>query len=131
MKNKVEQYLIESMYNFQELEENSLWLLDDKEHGLVDVAIAYNDPLVVFRVELMDAPAPEAACREALFTKLLELNASDVVHGAYALENGKIILINSLDYATFDYGEFLSTCDAFSLAMIQHYPIIKGIIGGK
>jgi hypothetical protein len=66
----------------------------------------YDDPVVVFRVALMDAPEKN---RLELFTRLLELNASDIVHGAYTLENGQIVLVNTLDYATMDYGEFRST----------------------
>jgi hypothetical protein len=96
--------------------------LDDREHNLEGIAVMYDDPLVVFQVAVMDAPANK---RLELFTKLLELNASDVIHGAYALEDDKIVLINTLDYDTMDFGEFRSTLDAFSLALAQHYPILS------
>ena len=59
------------------------------------------------------------------YTRLLELNATDLLHGAYALENGKITLIDTLEYDTMDYGEFRATLDAFSLALTQHYPILS------
>jgi hypothetical protein len=120
-KNKIEQYLIDSMYTYREMGQ-SIWLLDDPEHSLEGIAIMHDEPLVIFRAAVMDVPRQK---REELFTKLLELNASEVVHGAYALENGKIVLLNSLDYETLDYGEFRSTLDAFSLALIQHYPILS------
>jgi hypothetical protein len=120
-KNKLEQYLIDLMYTYREVGEN-LWLVDDPEHNLAGVAVMYDDPVVVFRVVLMDAPAEN---RLELFTKLLELNASDIVHGAYALEDNRIVLTNTLDYDTMDYGEFRSTLDSFSLALVQHYPILS------
>jgi hypothetical protein len=120
-KNKIEQYLIEMMLTYQEVSPN-LWLIDDSEHNLTGIAVMYADPLVLFRVVVMDAPAID---RLELFTQLLRLNANDMFHGAYALEDEKIVLINTQDYATMDYGEFRSTLDAFSLALSQHYPILS------
>jgi hypothetical protein len=123
-KNKIEQYLIELMLTYREVGRN-LWLIDDQEHNLAGVAVMYEDPLVVFRVAVMDVPRTGQAERLELFTKLLELNANDVLHGAYALEDDEIVLINTQDYETMDYGEFRSTLDAFSLALVQHYPILS------
>jgi hypothetical protein len=119
--NKVEQYLIDLMFTYREVEKN-LWYVDDEDHSLQGVAIMLADPLVVFRVVVMDAPRER---RLELFTKLLELNASDMVHGAYALEDEKIVLIDTLEYETLDYGEFRATLDAFSLALTQHYPVLS------
>jgi hypothetical protein len=119
--NKVEQYLIELKYEYREIGEN-LWLVDDSEHNLLGVAVMYDDPVVVFRVVVMEAPHEK---RLEFFTKLLELNATDILHGAYGLENEEIVLINTLDYETMDFGEFRSTLDAFSLALNQHYPVLS------
>jgi hypothetical protein len=119
--NKIEQYLIELMLTYREVDKK-LWYLDDEEHGLQGVAVMLAEPLVVFRAVVMEAPREK---RLELFTKLLELNATDVVHGAYALEDEKIILIDALEYDTLDYGEFRATLDAFSLALTQHYPILS------
>ncbi|MDR1352698.1 MAG: YbjN domain-containing protein [Treponema sp.] len=124
-KNKIEQYLIDLMYSYREVDKN-IWLVDDPEHNLAGIAVMYDDPVVVFRVALMEAPENK---RLELFTRLLELNASDVVHGAYALENNQIVLVNTLDYDTMDYSEFRSTLDSFSLALAQHYPILSGYRG--
>ncbi|MDR1129101.1 MAG: YbjN domain-containing protein [Treponema sp.] len=124
-KNKIEQYLIDLMYSYREVDKN-IWLVDDPERNLAGIAVMYDDPVVVFRVALMEAPENK---RLELFTRLLELNASDVVHGAYALENNQIVLVNTLDYDTMDYSEFRSTLDSFSLALVQHYPILSGYRG--
>jgi hypothetical protein len=124
-KNKIEQYLIDLMYSYREVDKN-IWLVDDPERNLAGIAVMYDDPVVVFRVVLMDTPEKN---RLELFTRLLELNASDIIHGAYALENNQIVLTNTLDYATMDYGEFRSTLDSFSLALVQHYPILSSYRG--
>lgn len=119
--NKIEQYLIDMMLSYQQVEAN-LWLLDDEERRLQGVAVMLAEPLVVVRAAVMDAPAHHTL---ELYTRLLELNAVDVVHGAYALESGKIILIDTLEYATMDYEEFRATLDAFSLALTEHYPVLS------
>jgi hypothetical protein len=118
---KIERYLIDCMIKYRRLE-GDLWLLDDEEHDLEGVVVMRADPLVIVRVVVMNAPAEH---RLELFTRLLELNANDVLHGAYALEDDKIVLIDTLEYDTMDYTEFRATLDAFSLALTQHYPILS------
>ena len=119
--NKIEQYLIDSLVTYQQIDSN-LWLLDDEEHSLQGVVIMYAEPLVIFRAEIMDSPKNKLL---ELYTKLLELNASDVIHGAYALDNQKVILLNTLQYDAMDYVNFSATLDSFSLALTQHYPILS------
>jgi hypothetical protein len=119
--NKIEQYLINLMYTYQQVDQN-LWLIDDEDHSLQGVAVMRADPLVIIRVVVMDDPKPKSL---ELYSKLLELNARDLVHGAYALEEGKIILVDTLEYDTMDYSEFRATLDAFSLALTQHYPVLS------
>jgi len=119
--NKIEQYLIDLMLTYQHLDSN-LWMLDDENHSLQGVVVMYAEPLVVIRAEIMDIPKNNQA---ELYAKLLELNASDLIHGAYALENGKIILINSLEYDFLDYEEFKAALDSFGLALTQHYPVLS------
>ncbi|MDR2102954.1 MAG: YbjN domain-containing protein [Treponema sp.] len=119
--NKIEQYLIDLMFTYREVEDN-IWYVDDEEHGLEGVAIVYTEPLVTIRTVVMAAPKEN---RLELFTKLLELNASEMIHGAYALEADQIVLIDTLEYDTMDYTEFRATLDAFSLALTQHYPVLS------
>jgi hypothetical protein len=118
---KIEQYLIDLMLTYQQVDSN-LWLLDDEEHALQGVAIMQADTLVIIRAEVMDIPQNNLL---ELYSKLLELNATDMIHGAYALENGRIVLINTLEYDTIDYGGFRAVLDSFSLALTQHYPILS------
>ena len=118
---KIEQYLIDLMVTYREIGED-IWLLEDPEHDLEGTVIMYNDPLVIFRVQVMEAPQDR---RLELFTLLLELNASDMLHGAYALEKDKIVLIDTLEYDGMDAAEFRATLDSFGLALVQHYPILS------
>ncbi|AEJ18399.1 hypothetical protein [Gracilinema caldarium] len=118
---KIERYLIDLMFTYRDLGDN-MWIIEDEDHSLNGVVVMYEAPLVIIRVLVMHAPEQN---RLELFTKLLELNASDVVHGAYALENNDIILIDTLQYDTMDYEDFRSSLEAISLALTQHYPILS------
>ena len=118
---KIEQYLIGLMITYQQIDSN-LWLLEDQERSLQGVAIMQAEPLVIIRAEIMDVPEKNVL---ELYTKLLELNAADVINGAYALDNKKIVLIDTLQYSTMDYDDFQATLDSFSLALTQHYPILS------
>jgi len=120
---KIEQYLIDLMLTYQQIDSN-LWLLDDEERSLQGVAVMQAEPLVIVRAEIMDVPRNNLL---ELYTKLLELNATDIIHGAYALDNDskKIILIDTLHYNTMDYEDFRAALDSFSLALTEHYPILS------
>ena len=123
--NKIEQYLIDLKYSYREVKP-SIWLLDDVEHNLEGMVIMYADPLVIIRVQVMNAPVLN---RQELFSKLLELNATDMIHGAYGLEGEKVVIIDTLEYESLDYDEFRATLDAISLALTQHYPVLSAYRG--
>jgi len=118
---KIEQYLIDLMITYQQVGKN-LWLLDDEERSLQGVAVMQAEPLVIIRAEVMDVPKGNLL---ELYTKLLELNASDVIHGAYAIDKNKIILLDTLQYETMDNEDFRATLDSFSMALTEHYPILS------
>ena len=120
---KIEQYLIDMMLTYEKVDSN-IWLLDDEDRALQGVVVMQAEPMVIIRVEIMDIPKNNLL---ELYTKLLELNATDVIHGAYALDSAskKVILINTLHYDTMDYDDFRSSLEAFSLALATHYPILS------
>ena len=120
MDSKIEQYLFDLMLKYKQPDSN-IWLLDDQEHGLQGLVIMYAEPLVVFRAEIMNVPGQNVL---ELYTKLLELNATDIIHGAYAIENGKVILIDTIAYDTMEYAQFSSMLHSFGLALSRHCPIL-------
>lgn len=118
--NKLESYLINLDLTYEKLDSYT-WLITDTEKGLENVFIIFEDPLVILRVDVMQVPKKN---REALFEKLLILNGSDLIHGAYALDNEKIIITETFVHDTIDFEEFQASLDAISLALAQHYPIL-------
>lgn len=118
---KIERYLIDLKLSYRKLDQD-MWLVEDEERGLESVVVMYADPLVIIRVVVMKAPQEN---RLECFTKLLELNARDVLHGAYALEGDEVILVDTLEHDTMDLGDFEAALDAVGMALTQHFPILS------
>lgn len=121
-RDKIEGYLLKLSLFYESIGDNS-WLIRDEEKGLDNVIVIAADPLVIVRVNVMDVP--ENAKRCEVFEKLLRLNASDMVHGAYALEENSIIMIDTLEGETMDIEELQATLDAIGLALVQHYKVLS------
>jgi hypothetical protein len=118
---KVEGYLVKLSLTFQEAGTGS-WVVRDAEKGINDLLVIIADPLVILRINVMEAPATG---REKLFEELLRLNATDMVHGAYALDGKNVIIVDTLEADTLDLEEFQASVDAIGLALAQHYRILS------
>ena len=114
---KLEGYLISLGYSFEKLGDDT-WLINEPAKGLLNVMILLDAPVVMIRVNVMNTPELK---KEEFLTDVLRLNATDVIHGAYALDGDKLILIDTLLIETLDKEELQSTLDAFSLALFQHF----------
>jgi len=95
-----------------------IWVLNLEEQGIDNLVINHEPPLILLRIKLMDMPVKK---REAFFKRLLELNATDLVHGAYALEEENIILIDSLQSENLDINELEASIDSLAFAATQNY----------
>ncbi len=95
-----------------------IWVLNIEEQGIDNLVINHEPPLILFRIKLMSMPRKN---REQFFKRLLELNATDLVHGAYALEDENVILIDSLQSEHLDINELEASIESLALATILHY----------
>jgi hypothetical protein len=113
----IEHYLIQIGYPYESVDSN-MWVI----RNTADVVVTIDPPLVVFRMKLMEIPGSH---RENLFKLLLELNASQMIHGAYGVEDSNIVLIDTLQVENLDYNEFQASLDALMLSGTQDYPKLK------
>jgi hypothetical protein len=118
---KIEGYIMKLSLTFQEAGKSS-WVVRDDEKGISDLVVMLADPLVILRINVMQAPATG---REKLFEELLRLNATDMVHGAYALDGKNVIIVDTLEADTLDLEEFQASVDAIGLALAQHYRVLS------
>ena len=114
---KLEGYLLRLSLSFRDAGSGA-WVIQDRDKGLENLLVQMAEPLVILRIHVMDVPS---AGREKLFEELLRLNATDMVHGAYALDGKSVIIIDTLEADTLDLEEFEASIDAIGLALAQHY----------
>jgi hypothetical protein len=99
--------------------EPGLWAVRPGGALDLDFIVHHNPPVVVLRVKVMDIPAANGRTAD-LHRRLLELNASDLVHGSYGISNGSIVLTEALELEHLDYEEFLSSYESMTLALATH-----------
>jgi hypothetical protein len=112
-RDNIEHYLIQTEYPFESIE-TYMWIIRDT----ANIVVTYEPPLVVFRMKLMEIPR---ARRKDFFKLLLELNATNMVHGAYGIEGDNVVLIDTLQSEHLDFNEFQASLDALLLASTQDY----------
>lgn len=117
----IESYLIQLGLPYETVQDG-LWVIHDEENKVGKIAVASNPPIVVFRVKVMEVPPTN---REALFRHLLELNATDLVHGAYGIEGENIVLIDTLQLENPDFNEFQASIETLELAVAGHFESLR------
>jgi hypothetical protein len=62
------------------------------------------------------APADQAA----LNRRLLEVNASDLLHGSYGIDGDAVVLTEALELSYLDFDEFLAAYESMTLSLASH-----------
>ena len=124
----IESYLLRSNLSFQNVgeaaeegngsDDSNMWLVRDTSSG-ENIVLSLSGPILLFRVKVMELS--EVKQSTELFQRLLELNATDMVHGAYGIADGSIVLTAGLPLENLDYNEFQGTVDDLTMALTNHY----------
>jgi len=104
--------------SYEEIEQG-LWIVRPGGNLELDVVVHYSPPVVMLRVKVMNVPADDGKCAD-LNRRLLELNANDLVHGAYGIAQDSIVLTEALELEHLDYEEFLAAYESMTLALASH-----------
>ena len=99
--------------------EPGLWTVRPGGALEMDVIVHFLPPVVLLRVKVMDLPALESKTH-ALSRRLLELNATDLLHGSYGIANDAVILTEALELGHLDFEEFLAAYESMTLALASH-----------
>ena len=125
-KEDLESYLIRMGVEHEELDDG-LWLLKPAD-GAVHVVLNYTPPVVVMRLKVMDLPDVDDTKLSAFYRRLLELNASDIVHGSYGIEESNIVISDALQLEDLDFSELRSSFESIVLAAASHMPVLAELV---
>ena len=90
------------------------------------IALRVAPPIVAVRVAIGPVPTDDAH-KVKLFTRLLEYNATDLMHTSYGIENGTIVLSGALALEHLDQNELEATLSDVDLALARHISDLHGI----
>ena len=103
-----------------------MWMVQDVSGTVRNIVVHLDPPLLVLRVKMIELG--EGGDYTALYKTLLQLNASEMIHGAYALEENTVVAVDALQSETLDEQELQASIDSLSFAASTHLPRLKALL---
>jgi hypothetical protein len=122
--NDIEIYLDDCGFPSEVVSEG-VWRVESSDNNVDNIILSYEDPILLMRVNLMQVPASN---REAFYERLLRLNASEIPHGAFGIENDNIVLVDTLQVENLDRNELQASLDSLGFTVAQYYDELKGYL---
>jgi hypothetical protein len=116
----LESYLIRMDVEYQEVAEG-MYLVRSRNDDL-PIVVNHSPPLLIVRMKVMELPAE---VDPTLYRTLLELNATDLVHGAYGIEENELILSHTFLLETLDFQELQAALESVQMAASGHMERIR------
>jgi len=95
-------------------------------HDQPPIAVRVDAPIVAVRVKIGAVPGDEMH-QLRLFRRLLEYNATDLMHASYGVENGTVVLAAGLPLDNLDANELEATLSDIDLALARHIPTLHDL----
>lgn len=99
--------------------ESGFWVVKPGGTLDLDVVVNYAPPVIVLRVKVMDLPT-DGSVNGRLARRLLEWNATDLLHGSYGIQDSSVVLTEALELSHLDYEEFLAAYESMTIALGEH-----------
>jgi len=91
------------------------------------VALRLVPPVLLVQVVVGDCPKSDAKAAP-LYRKLLELNATALLHAAYGVDGGRIVLSSALQLDNLDLNELEAVLADIDVALGEHVPVLRGLV---
>jgi Tir chaperone protein (CesT) family len=117
----VEGYLYRLKRRFGAVEGETGTFLVETSGDMPPVALRVDPPLVVLRAHIGDVKRGD---HNALFRQLLDLNARQLVHASYGLDDDHVVLSSALELENLDFNELQAALDEIDVALAQHLPLL-------
>lgn len=123
-----ESYLMRLGVEYDEIDDG-MWVIRGDAETSTAIVVSYAPPLAVLRLKVMDLPAggEDSRC-VGLYRRLLEINATDIVHGSYGIEGNEVVLSHALDLEDLDFSELRSSYESLTLATTSHTPKLVELV---
>jgi hypothetical protein len=119
----IESFLIRMDLEHEEVAEGMYLVRSRTDH--FPIVVNHSPPLVILRMKVMDLPAGTSP---DLYRMLLELNATDLVHGAYGIEEDELVLGHTYLVETLDFQELQAGLESLQMAASSHMDKIRTLV---
>lgn len=124
---KIEAFIIELGLPFEEVQQG-LWLVHDEIDYIDNIVVYHTPPVLTFRVKLVELPDDKV--QPELFKRLLQLNATSMIAGAFGLEDEAVVIVESIQSRSLTQNDFQAAIDSIALSVREHYHELRSIISG-
>ena len=121
----IEGYLRKLERRFEKLDESTYLVAAGQNQPPVAVKLA--PPVLVVQVRIGAVPTGDPAREAKLFRRLLELNASALLHAAYGVEGNDMVLGAALELDNLDMNELEAVLADVDMALAEHIPTLREI----
>jgi hypothetical protein len=91
--------------------------------GSTPIAIRVAPPILAIRVIIGPIPK-DSAHQTRFFRRLLEYNATDLMHISYGIADDAVLLSAALELENLDLNELEATLSDVDLALVRHVPVL-------
>jgi len=120
----IEIYLDDCGFPFEKIDEG-MWRVESADNNVNNIILTYTEMDLLFRINLMKVPQTN---REAFYERLLRLNATEIPHGAFGVENDLVVLIDSLEVENLQSNELRASIDSLGFTVAQYYNELKNYV---
>lgn len=122
----IESCLLQLGLEYEEVDD-AMWLLHPQDGP--PIVVQASPPVLLLRLKMLELPIPAEDPRLLpLFRRLLELNASDIVHGSYGLDGDDIIISEALDLDRLDFEGLRSSYESMLFAATSHMADLADLV---
>jgi Tir chaperone protein (CesT) family len=112
--------------SFERAEDADVYLVS-MGPGQSPCALNISPPVLVAQVRVVEAPQADDARSASFMRRLLELNASGLLHAAFAIESGQIVLTAALEMQNLDTNELEAVLSDLDMALSEHVPALVSL----
>lgn len=121
----IEIYFDACNFPFEELSED-LWRVESPEDRINNIIVQFADPIIIITIRLFKVPADS---NSSFYRKLLESNATDITHGAYAIDSDDfIVLVDTLQVENLDENELKASIQSIAFNAVQSYKQFSDVV---
>lgn len=123
---ELEGHLTRLSRSFERAEDADVYLVS-MGPGQSPCALSISPPVLVAQVHVAEAPAADDAGSARFMRRLLELNASGLLHAAFGIESGQIVLTAALELQNLDTNELEAALADLDMALSEHVPALVAL----